>query len=612
MEADPAQVPLRLVQKLHELTGLSVGRLLSHAAPRPLVPLHERQTPKPLVALCGPPDAGKTTLINALTGAGLIASWSPTTAVPVFIKHARHRPSWLRTTAALFRKPLLDETGWNHRQQNNWAYCRKWLLSTGEPGDLLALTTRAGLQDGGGSEEPGAAVIYVDSPILTACDLLDLPGIGSGDREDDDRLARWGGAQADLMLFVSPANGFLRQEDLTFLADGLGTGRIRPEGLLVVASQAHTVESGDPSALTTILDRGCERLGEVLSPTATGSLRKRFVTYSLGWSDLRAPFEEAFPSVLAQIPSPALSPAEALEVSLERTGSAAIWQGSAPVTGLGVSPDGERIAWATAERTVILREMEGARLSRLGPYTENLLALTFAPDRQTLAVAGGSGEILLLHGASQERVTVLSGHTFQVAAATFSPDGRWLASGAWDSTVRLWDARDRYRARVMHGHTNWVRCVSFSPDSRRLASGAWDGTIRVWETLIGRQTMKIDTYARSVPAVRFSGDGQRLIAAVDNEIKIWDLATGRLVQRLQGHRGAVTTLDLCSNGLLLASGSEDASIRLWNLGDGGGSHLLTGHSGRIGAVAFCPGTDHLVSGSDDGSVRIWGLPQPGA
>jgi WD40 repeat protein len=160
-------------------------------------------------------------------------------------------------------------------------------------------------------------------------------------------------------------------------------------------------------------------------------------------------------------------------------------------------------------------------------------------------------------------------------------------------------------------------CFAFARDDKSVAWYGKDGTIsvssgnRVWT--VGRpraNAMTVDP----PPTLIFAPDGRSLAAweTVANTVVIWDLASGKEIQRLAGSQGPRAYgrgvgLAYAPDGRTLAIGglNGDSEVRLWDLTADEVRGVLRGHLLPARALAFSPDGRLLASGSDDTTVLIW-------
>ncbi|XKI47977.1 NB-ARC domain-containing protein [Altericista sp. CCNU0014] len=107
-------------------------------------------------------------------------------------------------------------------------------------------------------------------------------------------------------------------------------------------------------------------------------------------------------------------------------------------------------------------------------------------------------------------------------------------------------------------------------------------------------------------SIDLSSDGTLLATGdVDNTIHIWRMADLQPLSILQGHTGWIWSVRFSPDGRTLASGSNDACIRLWDVQTGQCFQVLQGHTDWIWSLSFSPDGRMLASGSADASLRLW-------
>ena len=86
---------------------------------------------------------------------------------------------------------------------------------------------------------------------------------------------------------------------------------------------------------------------------------------------------------------------------------------------------------------------------------------------------------------------------------------------------------------------------------------------------------------------------------------VWDLATGLLRARLEGHKGMVRALAFAPDGATLADRWRGRRGKLWDLKTNQLRATLSGHSDMVTCLAFSPGGEILATGSLDATVKLW-------
>ncbi len=252
---------------------------------------------KPNVVLTGGFDAGKSHMANALLGSkNLPVGYQPATRVITFIRHIEDRPEWFNGDVLIFDEDfwLKDERGsqiidlilLDDRER-----CENYSIQAGD----FSLLQKYGVHGEHEDIAAHAAVVYIDAPLLKACNLIDLPGYS--DRPDeiskDVEKANSATQLADVLLYASPAKGHINGQDMIRLASLL---RLLPTpenesnnfptlgNLFIVAT--HADPSISDQQLKEIPSKAAKRLYRELSETVLERRREQ-TDRSITEADLR-------------------------------------------------------------------------------------------------------------------------------------------------------------------------------------------------------------------------------------------------------------------------------------------------------------------------------------
>ena len=107
--------------------------------------------------------------------------------------------------------------------------------------------------------------------------------------------------------------------------------------------------------------------------------------------------------------------------------------------------------------------------------SSDLFACAWSPDGQRLASASDDKTVRLWEPESGREIRSLNAHTGWVRACAWSPDGQRLASASSDKTVRLWDPET---GREIHRFDlpSTPQSVAFNPAGTLLAAALRNGT----------------------------------------------------------------------------------------------------------------------------------------
>ncbi|KAI8428162.1 hypothetical protein MSG28_002408 [Choristoneura fumiferana] len=148
----------------------------------------------------------------------------------------------------------------------------------------------------------------------------------------------------------------------------------------------------------------------------------------------------------------------------------------------------------------------------------------------------------------------------------------------------------------------------------RVISVGKDGTLKVYDTILKKQIRSVILSATPLSSCVIMDENIVAAGSWDNEIYLYDVDYGRVVESFRAHDDCVSCLLWLDKERLLISGGYDGVVRVWgNAGRTGqalrGLRAEFDHDEKICAITYKRGRHDIdiIAGTSDGEVVVWSL-----
>ncbi|KAG2111938.1 WD40-repeat-containing domain protein [Suillus discolor] len=264
-----------------------------------------------------------------------------------------------------------------------------------------------------------------------------------------------------------------------------------------------------------------------------------------------------------------------------------------------ISPDGHFLVAGSEDRLIRVWSITNRMLVHaLEGHSGEVYALAFTPDNNTLLSASGDCTIRVWDATqfaeTPDASSIILDETMEATCRVLRPSpgvklssklaltsiavdstGKFVAGGSLDGMIRIWKVDGTENGstepvETLSGHEDAVYSVQFIEGG--LVSASVDRVLKHWnisEVGVGRTECRKTLQGHkdcilATSALQIGRDQRVVSSSRDGTVRMWDLKTGMVQFVIQGHKNTVTTVDLCKDGRLLASGSGDCEVRLWS------------------------------------------------
>jgi len=214
------------------------------------------------------------------------------------------------------------------------------------------------------------------------------------------------------------------------------------------------------------------------------------------------------------------------------------------------------------------------------------------------------------------------GHSSLVRKAIFYSNGSKLISCSEDKSIKFWDLKNNDLIRTIYGHRGnraqgYFYSIAKSPNEKILAAGGWFaghkygnktlGLIRIYNIATGKVIHGLKGHISAVLNLKISNNGRYLASSsADKTVRIWDLKKLKLLHTLQYHKSQIYGLDISPDSRYVASGDMNGSLAIWDIKEG---TLIKSndkaHKDGLMGISFSPNGKYIATASHDKTVSLW-------
>lgn len=260
-----------------------------------------------------------------------------------------------------------------------------------------------------------------------------------------------------------------------------------------------------------------------------------------------------------------------------------------------------------------------------GP-TAPLTSLALSPNGATLFAGCWDKSIWSWDTRTRSPQRRYQGHTDFVKAVltlrlSSSPKADILISGSSDATIIIWSIDSGEKLHVLQRHLRGILDLAIDPftynplgtDNGEVTFLSADSyrEIRRWKITSGARAEEIDpenpivAHETSVYALRFDSDGDLWTASADGTAKCLSREQGWKADTALAHGDYVRSVAVGEEEGVVVTAGRDEDLKVWEKGSGRLLHVFDGHWEEVTGLAILRG--RVVSVSIDGTLRIWGL-----
>ena len=240
---------------------------------------------------------------------------------------------------------------------------------------------------------------------------------------------------------------------------------------------------------------------------------------------------------------------------------------------------------------------------------EIFFAVAFSNDKEYFAaMSSDCKESRLYHVKTRKSVARVNRHHGEVSCVGIDPSSRYMFSCGDDGKTFAIDIKSGKLVFTMPSHIDTINDITFSANSNWVAIASYDRKISLFNLATMTPKEKLKAHAAPVMKLRFIKANRLLSFDKNSTAIVWDIYTGKVIERLQGIHDDITQVTTAENDKFLFIGTQLGYVLLYDLDT---YKLLAKRyikiSSSITAIEYDVENRLLILGTEKGEVLFYNI-----
>lgn len=286
---------------------------------------------------------------------------------------------------------------------------------------------------------------------------------------------------------------------------------------------------------------------------------------------------------------------------------------------VALSPSGEKIASFPFSNAVVVYDVATKHIDGRGrdDLEKSPPWICCWSPNEAYLVTGHMDGTVRVWDAQSPTLDLLSeweGHEKNTVDLYIPPSGKTVWSASNDGTICQWSLPEGHEEKTYRAPTDDdIAFQRISPSGKLAVTVLADGRQFLWEIESEEVTQRLSDEPNpftgpQFPLCEFSKDGSCIaVMTGDKGVTLYDVATGEVVNQLNGHGVWLNYLDFSDDGTLLLTTSEDGRAKIWSCVPENTPDQFQAAKDVIYQIDIDPSGSKVLTGSYNSNADLWSL-----